>query len=117
MNEYKPLKLDNPTVPAQGTAFATKGNETKKKSGNKGAAAGGKYLKAAEWNALSSDEQQKIIESWSKSKGDDDDKSTSSSNGFPRKGGPKLYSPGEIMTDRRLHADDLRLGFGTLPSG
>jgi hypothetical protein len=25
-------------------------------------------------------------------------------NGFPRKGGPKLYSPGEIMTDRRLHA-------------
>ena len=79
MNEYKPLKLDNPTVPAQGTAFATKGNETKKKSGNKDAAAGGKYLKAAEWNALSSDEQQKIIESRSKSKGDDDDKSTSSS--------------------------------------
>ncbi len=34
-------------------------------------------------------------------------------NGFPRKGGPKLYSPGEIMTDRRLHADDLRLGFGS----
>ncbi len=34
-------------------------------------------------------------------------------NGFPRRGGPKLYSPGEIMTDRRLHADDLRLGFGT----
>ena len=28
-------------------------------------------------------------------------------NGFPRKGGPKLYSPGEIMTDRYLHADDL----------
>jgi hypothetical protein len=78
MNEYKPLKLDTPTVPAQGTAFATKGSETKKKS-SKGAAAGGKYLKAAEWNALSSDEQQKIIESRSKSKGDDDDKSTSSS--------------------------------------
>ncbi len=38
---------------------------------NKGAAAGGKYFKAAEWNALSSDEQQKIIESQSKSKGDD----------------------------------------------
>ena len=34
-------------------------------------------------------------------------------NGFPRRGGVKLYSPGEIMTDRRLHADDLRLGFGT----
>ena len=78
MNEYKPLKQDTPTVPAQGTAFATKGSETKKKS-SKGAAAGGKYLKAAEWNALSSDEQQKIIESRSKSKGDDDDKSTSSS--------------------------------------
>jgi hypothetical protein len=34
-------------------------------------------------------------------------------NGFPRKGGPKLYSPGEIMTDRHLHADYLRLGFCT----
>ncbi len=34
-------------------------------------------------------------------------------NGFPRKGGMKLYSPGEIMTDWRLHADDLWLGFGT----
>ena len=34
-------------------------------------------------------------------------------NGFPRKGGTKLYSPDEIMTDRRLHADDLCLGFGT----
>jgi hypothetical protein len=79
MNEYKPLKLDNPTVPAQGTAFATKGSETKKESSNKGAATGGKYLKAAEWNALSSDKQQKIIESRSKSKGDDDDKLTSSS--------------------------------------
>jgi len=79
MNEYKPLKLDTPTVPAQGTAFATKGSETKKTKSSKGAAAGGKYLKAAEWNALSSDEQQKIIESRSKSKGDDDDKSTSSS--------------------------------------
>ena len=62
------MKLDTPTVPAQGTAFATKGSETKS---SKGAAAGGKYLKAAEWNALSSDEQQKIIESRSKSKGDD----------------------------------------------
>ena len=79
MNEYKPLKLDTPTVPAQGTAFATKGSESKKKGTNKSAASGGKYLKAAEWNALSSDEQQKIIESRNKSKGDDDDKSTSSS--------------------------------------
>jgi hypothetical protein len=80
MNEHKPLKFDTPTVPAQGTAFATKGSETKKKGSNKAAAAGGKYLKTAEWNALSSDEQQKIIESRSKSKGNDDDKSTSSRN-------------------------------------
>ncbi len=71
--------MDTPTVPAQGKAFATKGSETKKTKSSKGAAAGGKYLKAAEWNALSSDEQQKIIKSRSKSKGDDDDKSTSSS--------------------------------------
>ena len=79
MNEYKPLKLDTPTVPAQGTAFATKGTATKKKGSDKGAAAGGKYLKAAEWNALSSEEQEKIIEARRKSKGDVDDKSTSSS--------------------------------------
>ncbi len=31
-------------------------------------------------------------------------------NGFPWRGGVKHYSPGEIMTDRRLH--DLQLGFG-----
>ena len=31
MNEYKPLKLDAPTVPAQGTAFATKGKQGQKK--------------------------------------------------------------------------------------
>jgi hypothetical protein len=80
MNEYKPLKLDAPTVPAQGTAFATKGNATKKKAGEKSAAAGGKYLKAAEWNALSSEEQEKIIEAWKKSRvTDDDEKSTASS--------------------------------------
>jgi hypothetical protein len=34
-------------------------------------------------------------------------------NGFPQKGGMMHYSPGEIMTDQRLHVDDLRLGFGT----
>ena len=33
-------------------------------------------------------------------------------NGFPRKGGVKHFSPGEIVTGRRLHADDLCLGFG-----
>ncbi len=33
-------------------------------------------------------------------------------NGFPRQGGVKHYSPSEIMTDRRLHANDLQLAFG-----
>jgi hypothetical protein len=33
-------------------------------------------------------------------------------NGFPQRGGVKHYSPGEIMTDCRLHANDLQLGFG-----
>ena len=34
-------------------------------------------------------------------------------NGFPRRGGVKYYSPGQIMTSRGLHADDLLLKFGT----
>jgi hypothetical protein len=34
-------------------------------------------------------------------------------NGFPRKGGVKDISPGEIMTGRCLHANNLSLGFGT----
>ncbi len=34
-------------------------------------------------------------------------------NGFPQRGGGvKHYSPGEIMTGRRLHANDLQLAFG-----
>ncbi len=33
-------------------------------------------------------------------------------NGFLLKGGVKHFSPGEIMTNRRLHADDLCLKFG-----
>ncbi len=33
-------------------------------------------------------------------------------NGFPRKGGVKHFSPGEIVTGRHLHADDLCLGLG-----
>jgi hypothetical protein len=33
-------------------------------------------------------------------------------NGFPQRGGVKHYSPGEIMTDRCLHVNDLQLGFG-----
>jgi hypothetical protein len=33
-------------------------------------------------------------------------------NGFPRKGGVRHFSPGEIMTGRHLHANNLSLGFG-----
>ncbi len=32
-------------------------------------------------------------------------------NGFPRQGGVKHYSPGEIMNGRCLHANDLQLAF------
>ena len=32
-------------------------------------------------------------------------------NGFPRRGGVKYYSSGEIMMDRRLNANDLKLSF------
>jgi hypothetical protein len=82
MNEYKPLKIDVSSVPAQGTAFATKAKDAKKKAGDKWDAAGGTFLKAAEWNALSSEEQEKIIEALERTnrrgnlKSDDDDKST-----------------------------------------
>jgi hypothetical protein len=55
MNKYKPLKLDAPIVPAQGTAFVTGGQRGK---GKKGA----KYLQDAEWNALSPEAKSKIIE-------------------------------------------------------
>jgi hypothetical protein len=33
-------------------------------------------------------------------------------NGFPRWGGLKHHSPGEIMTDRHLNVNDLKLSFG-----
>ncbi len=33
-------------------------------------------------------------------------------NGFPRQGRVKQYSPGEIMNDHHLHANDLQLAFG-----
>ena len=33
-------------------------------------------------------------------------------NGFPRRGGMKHYSPGEIMMDRCLNANDIKLSFG-----
>jgi hypothetical protein len=79
MNEYKPLKLDAPTIPAQGTAFAT-GSKGNKKKGSTRAAASGEYLKSAEWNALSAEEQVKVIEARKKSNANDNDnKSTLSS--------------------------------------
>ncbi len=34
-------------------------------------------------------------------------------NGFPQKGGVKHFLPGEIMTGRHLHANNLSIGFGT----
>ena len=33
-------------------------------------------------------------------------------NGFPRRGGVKHYSLGKIMTNRRIHADDVVVSFG-----
>jgi hypothetical protein len=33
-------------------------------------------------------------------------------NGFPRRGGVKHYSPREIMTNRRIHANDVVVSFG-----
>jgi hypothetical protein len=33
-------------------------------------------------------------------------------NGFPRRGGFKHYSPGEIMTNCRIHANDVVVSFG-----
>jgi hypothetical protein len=57
MNEYKPLKLDTQVVPAQETAFVTGGQGGKKKGKESK-----KYLKEAEWNALSPEAQSKIIE-------------------------------------------------------
>jgi hypothetical protein len=74
MNKYKPLKLDTQVVPAQGTAFVTGGQGGKKKGkGSK------KYLKEAEWNALSPKAQSKIVESCKKgNNADEEDKSLAS---------------------------------------
>ncbi len=79
MNEYKPLRVDTPTVPAQGTAFVTGGNGARKKGGDKGAVSK-EYLKSSDWNELSPEAKTKIIEARKKSKAssDDNDKSVSS---------------------------------------
>ena len=80
MNEYKPLKLDAPTVPAQGTAFATKGKQGQKKgSGNK-SPSHDTYISPADWNKMTPEAKEKVIEARKKSSkaSDDDDKSVSS---------------------------------------
>jgi hypothetical protein len=74
MNEYKPLKLDTPVVPAQGTAFVTNNQGGKKKGKGKT-----KYLKDTEWNALSPEAQSKIIEALKKGKDDDEDEKSMAS--------------------------------------
>jgi hypothetical protein len=60
MNMYTPLKLDTPTIPAQGTTFVTGAKGNKKKGSTK--AATGEYLKYAERNVLSEEEKAKVIE-------------------------------------------------------
>jgi hypothetical protein len=72
MNEYKQLKLDAPTLPAQGTAFVTGGNNNNKMGGDKGAESK-EYIKASKWNELSPEAKMKIIEARKKSKARDDD--------------------------------------------
>jgi hypothetical protein len=74
MNEYKPLKLDAPTLPAQGTAFVTGGKNNKKKGGDKGTESK-EYIKASKWNELSPEAKTNIIEARKKSKARDDDNS------------------------------------------
>jgi hypothetical protein len=76
MNEYKPLKLNTPTIPTQGTAFVT-GTKGNKKKGSTKASATGEYLKSAEWNALSAEDKAKVIDARKPNANDDDDKSTS----------------------------------------
>ena len=76
MNEYKPLKLDNPVVVAQGTAFATKGSH---KGSKKGGSKSKKYYSDAEWKALSSEAQTKIINERKKAMDDADDERSAAS--------------------------------------
>jgi hypothetical protein len=75
MNEYKPLKLDTPAIPVQGTAFVTKDQGGKKKGKGKT-----KYLNGTEWNALSPEAQSKIIEARKKGKDDYEDEKSVASN-------------------------------------
>lgn len=74
MNEYMPLKLDAIAIPAQVTAFVTKSYGKGKKGASK------KYYNDAEWKALSSEAQVKIINGCKNIMSDDsnDDKSVAS---------------------------------------
>jgi hypothetical protein len=75
MNKYKPLKLDTPAIPAQGTAFVTKDQGGTKKGKGKT-----KYLKDTEWNALSPEAQSTIIAARKKGKDDGEDEKSVASN-------------------------------------
>ncbi len=77
MNKYKPLKLDTPVIPAQGTAFVTNSQVDKKRGKGKTKK---KYLNGTEWNALSPEAQSKIIEARMKGKDDDEDEKSVASN-------------------------------------
>ena len=96
MNEYKPLKLETPAVPAQGTAFVTKDQGGKKKGKTK-------YLKGTEWNALSPEAQSKIIEARKKGKDDEEDEKSVASN----KSSKSIKSLSKTM--RSLEKDNRRL--------
>jgi hypothetical protein len=80
MNEYKPLKLDAPTVPAQGTAFATNGKQGQKKGGDKKSPEHDDYIKASDWNKMTPEARTKIIEARKKKSKTayDDDRSVAS---------------------------------------
>ncbi len=100
MNEYKPLKLDNPVVAVQGTAFATKGSH---KGGKKGGSKSKKYYSDAEWKVLSSEAQTKIINERKKAMDDvDNEKSAASA-----KSSKSIKSLTKTM--KALEKDDWRL--------
>ena len=98
MNEYKPLKLDAVAVPAQGTAFVAKSYGKGRKGTSK------KYYNDAEWKALSSEAQVKIIHERKKAMGDD-------GNGDKSVASTKLAKSIEsiIKTMKLLEKDNCRL--------
>ncbi len=75
MNEYKPLKLDVPPVPTQGTAFAT----TSCKGKGKKASSRTKYISNSNWKAIIPEAQTKVINACKKTAEDDDDEKSSAS--------------------------------------